>query len=297
MLVRIDQVADVVDEADHRLAADGPHGPFHAVERPRLQILQVGQVVLGHGGQHDQRIDLGDLDQVRRVVNDRFVQGHVLLDDHAVVGARSSTRAHCLSRSPALARRSWSLVTFLTSSRTSWISASGTFPGLQGVFGPIDGVKIGLHVALGIQEKDFRHGGGVVARPVLSTSVSKPQLREGVEEVVFLVAQIDAVEHRQQVAFADRVARPASRGAQGRYLPGDTWGSSVLPISTTSAGAKRTRTRIKRAGSMAVEPGITSGSFRTGTSATAICSRLPFCMPNAQADFYRHAKTVGHVLH
>ena len=67
---------------------------------------------------------------------------------------------------------------------------------------------------------------------------------------------------------------------RGGMFPGELCGSSILPISTTSAGAKRTRTRIKRAGSRAVEPGITRGRVRVGCSATAICSTLPWRMPS-----------------
>ena len=87
-------------------------------------------------------------------------------------------------------------------------------PGLQSVLRPIDGVEIGLHIALGVEQKDFGHDLGMVFGPFEHFLVQL-QLREGVEEVVFLVAQIDAVEHGQQVTFADNVPglQVAARGA------------------------------------------------------------------------------------
>ena len=65
----------------------------------------------------------------------------------------------------------------------------------------------------------------------------------------------------------------------GGTLPGEPCGSTIWPIAATSAGAKRTRMRISRAGSRAVEPGISSGSVRVGRAATAICIALPCKMP------------------
>ena len=92
----------------------------------------------------------------------------------------------------------------------------GDRPGLQRVLGPVDGVDVGLHVATRIEQEDFRHGRGVGLGPLEHLFI-EPQLREGVEQVVLLVAHVNAEEHRQQVSLLHRVAR-LQVAAQGRNV-------------------------------------------------------------------------------
>ena len=205
VLVGVDQVADIIHQPRNGFGSDRAHGPSNVILRAGLQVLQCRQVVLGHEGQHDQRVDFGDLEEIGRVVDDGLVQGDVLLDDEPVVRglqfhAGPLLQPILLLGPSVLIGR---IILHLIADGLNLLFRDG--PGLQGILSPADGIDVGLHVALGVEQKDLRHGRFVVLGPLEHLFV-QAQLREGVEKIVFLVAQVNAIKHRQEITLLHRVA-------------------------------------------------------------------------------------------
>src|SRR5262249_35222744 len=79
-------------------------------------------------------------------------------------------------------------------------------PRLQGPDSAIDEVYVSLYVPSGCPEEDIRHGSRL-GLGILENLLIQAQLVNGIDQIVLLVANVDTVEHREEIAFFHHVAR------------------------------------------------------------------------------------------
>ena len=195
------------------------HFPAALIGRQRVEL---GQVILRTVGRdHQPRaestwLELCDLKEIDRVIDHGFVQRDVPLNDDSVIRgfdfhagpAIEVGLAVLLEAFPHIFRLD--LLGFVSNNLNIFL---GNAPGPQSVDGTIDEADIALHVLDVLPEVDGgdRLGFGVGRVQNLTVELV---LQDGVDEVVFLVADVDRIKRGQQVALGDAVARTQLSGCR-----------------------------------------------------------------------------------
>ncbi len=224
VLVGIDDAAHLVEAADPRRGiAAGTDG-----HRPRPlfggQGVQRGQVFLVGVGEHSQPRKVGDLEQVGRGV-DQFAEGHVALDDGAIQRGQyfelRPLRDHLLAIGRLLVGKPLGLGPHLVD------LLLGYAPALQRSHRPRYGNAVGLNFPPRVLQDAIGNGtlGRGLGDPREAVFIHA-KLRQGVDQVALLLAQVMAPNHRQQLSLADELPegdrpRPVGRLAQLDDLAGE----------------------------------------------------------------------------
>ena len=169
-------------------------------------------------------VELGDLEQVDRVVGHDRVGRDVALDDDAVVGGLNFYACPAIEvgfvvlLEPLFGVLGLDPLGLVPDGLDVFL---GNAPGPQRADGPIEGVDVPLDRFLLLPKHDVRNDGRF-GLPSLENLAVELELIDGVDQIVFLVADVDAVKGGQQVALGHLVAGTqlaAGCGCRARFQP------------------------------------------------------------------------------